>query len=262
MLIGISAYAQFPTSQTLGSPTTTTLIKGVAATQYGLVIQSSYADTSAINSNTTLDNIAGVMVRTTDGLIWVRSANASSWGNIITSFAGGTSIFTYGYNKQTFTINPFRFVSKLEYTNGLVVPVARIETEADSAWFRMTIAGRVPAKAGGHFITQSDSTNRLTSVGLDPGPDSTVGFQALFTKTAASFGYRTGSVYNNASAVVKGVSVDANTKVTISGLSLLLPKLTTAQRSAISSPDEGLAVYDTDLHKLYVYDGTTWQAAW
>lgn len=43
---------------------------------------------------------------------------------------------------------------------------------------------------------------------------------------------------------------------------LLPPRMTTAQRTAISSPAEGLMVYDLDIHKLYVYDGTTWQAAW
>jgi len=39
-------------------------------------------------------------------------------------------------------------------------------------------------------------------------------------------------------------------------------QMTTSQRTAISSPAESLAVYDLTLHKLYVYDGTTWQAAW
>lgn len=40
------------------------------------------------------------------------------------------------------------------------------------------------------------------------------------------------------------------------------PKMTTAQRTAIASVPEGLMVYDTDIHKLFVYDGTTWQACW
>ena len=41
----------------------------------------------------------------------------------------------------------------------------------------------------------------------------------------------------------------------------LPPRMTTAQRTAITAI-EGLIIYDTDLHKLYVYDGTTWQACW
>lgn len=42
----------------------------------------------------------------------------------------------------------------------------------------------------------------------------------------------------------------------------LPPRMTTKQRTAISSPAEGLCIYDLTLHKLYVYDGTVWQAAW
>jgi hypothetical protein len=38
-------------------------------------------------------------------------------------------------------------------------------------------------------------------------------------------------------------------------------KLTTTQKNALT-PSEGDQVYDITLHKLFVYDGTTWQAAW
>jgi len=42
----------------------------------------------------------------------------------------------------------------------------------------------------------------------------------------------------------------------------LPPRMTTAQRNAISAPEEGLEVYDLTLHKKFVYDGTTWQGCW
>lgn len=41
----------------------------------------------------------------------------------------------------------------------------------------------------------------------------------------------------------------------------LYPKYTTAERTALTA-EAGEAVYDTDTNKLYVYDGTTWQATW
>ena len=43
---------------------------------------------------------------------------------------------------------------------------------------------------------------------------------------------------------------------------LLPPRMTTSERTAINSPAEGLIVYDLTIHKLFVYDGTTWQSAW
>jgi len=39
----------------------------------------------------------------------------------------------------------------------------------------------------------------------------------------------------------------------------LPPKMTTAQKNAITSPTEGLQVYDTDLHKMCVYTGAAWE---
>lgn len=40
----------------------------------------------------------------------------------------------------------------------------------------------------------------------------------------------------------------------------LPPRMTTTQRTAISSPAEGLMVFDTTTKKSYTFDGTTWQA--
>lgn len=39
------------------------------------------------------------------------------------------------------------------------------------------------------------------------------------------------------------------------------PRMTTAQKNAIVSPQEGAVVYDTDLNSLYFYTGTAWAAA-
>lgn len=262
LTISLSVKAQFPVSQTLGSPTTTTLVKGLSGAQYGVLIQSSYADTSSINSNTTLDNVAGVIVRTGSDL-WVRNSTATKWDQLGGGGGAGSTVYTSGYNKNTFQVNAFRLMSLIEYTGGPVIPTARIENEADSAWFRLTFTGNVPGKTSGYMITQSDSLNRMTTIGLNPTNDSTKGFQVLMNKTSANIGYRSGASHLlAASDSLKGVKIDATTKVTITGLSLLLPRLTTTQRTAIALPDEGLAVYDTTLHKLFIWDGTTWQAAW
>ena len=54
----------------------------------------------------------------------------------------------------------------------------------------------------------------------------------------------------NASAAFQ---VDSTTK------GVLIPRMTTAQRTAIVLPAAGLIVYDTDTNKSYTYDGTSWQ---
>lgn len=40
---------------------------------------------------------------------------------------------------------------------------------------------------------------------------------------------------------------------------LLLPRMTTAQRTAIASPAAGLLVFDTSLNSMFMYDGIQWQ---
>ncbi|HEY3386105.1 MAG TPA: hypothetical protein VGK46_06330 [Saprospiraceae bacterium] len=40
----------------------------------------------------------------------------------------------------------------------------------------------------------------------------------------------------------------------------LLPRMTSAQRTTIPTPATGLMVYDTDLSKLYFYNGSSWNA--
>lgn len=46
--------------------------------------------------------------------------------------------------------------------------------------------------------------------------------------------------------------------VTSTNKGLLTPRMTTAQKAAISSPAVGLLVFDTDLNGFYYYDGSSW----
>lgn len=72
------------------------------------------------------------------------------------------------------------------------------------------------------------------------------------------------------SSITGTLKVGANTSADASAIleassttkGFLPPRMTTTQRDAIASPAAGLIVFDTDLAKLYCYDGSTWQAAW
>lgn len=48
-------------------------------------------------------------------------------------------------------------------------------------------------------------------------------------------------------------------EVTSTTKGFLPPRMTTTEKNAISSPPEGLIVYDTTLHKLCVYTGSAWE---
>ena len=49
--------------------------------------------------------------------------------------------------------------------------------------------------------------------------------------------------------------------VTATNKGFLMPRLTSNQRTAISSPASGLQVYDTDTNSIWFYNGTAWAAA-
>lgn len=44
------------------------------------------------------------------------------------------------------------------------------------------------------------------------------------------------------------------------GKGVLIPRMTTAQRTAIAAPATGLQVYDSDLNLLFYYNGSTWSS--
>jgi len=74
----------------------------------------------------------------------------------------------------------------------------------------------------------------------------------------SGFSFNTSGVFGTtnvpvASAILEAVSTTKG---------FLPPRMTTAQRTAISSPAAGLIVFDTDTTKSYTYDGSTWQAHW
>ena len=50
----------------------------------------------------------------------------------------------------------------------------------------------------------------------------------------------------------------AKLDVTANDKGILIPRLTTAQRAAITSPANGLMLYDTDTKSFWYYNGTAW----
>jgi WD40 repeat protein len=67
----------------------------------------------------------------------------------------------------------------------------------------------------------------------------------------------------NSSLKVGGTGLAASTaaiELNSTTKGLLLPRMTTTQMNAISSPPEGLKVYNTTTHNTWVYNGTAWVA--
>jgi len=68
---------------------------------------------------------------------------------------------------------------------------------------------------------------------------------------AQSFAINTTGATANASAMLDVTSINKG---------VLIPRLTTAQRVAITTPGKGLLVYDSTLQSFYFHDGVNWQS--
>jgi hypothetical protein len=55
-------------------------------------------------------------------------------------------------------------------------------------------------------------------------------------------------------------NASAQLDITSTTKGMLIPRMTTAQRTAIAAPANGLMVYDTNLASFYFYNGTAWAA--
>lgn len=66
-----------------------------------------------------------------------------------------------------------------------------------------------------------------------------------------------------ADSLVLGGSLNASAILDVQSTSkgFLTPRMTTAQKNAISSPAAGLVVYDTTTNLLYFYTGSSWQTS-
>lgn len=72
----------------------------------------------------------------------------------------------------------------------------------------------------------------------------------------------TGAGYTTQPFAIGTNSVNASAAFQVNSTTkgILLPVMTTTQKNAISSPAEGLIVYDLTEHKPYVYNGTSWES--
>lgn len=72
-----------------------------------------------------------------------------------------------------------------------------------------------------------------------------------------------GATTTNSITIGDSISPDASAVLDLKSttLGLLIPRMTTAQRNAISTPATGLIVYDTTLNQIFFYNATSWQSS-
>lgn len=100
----------------------------------------------------------------------------------------------------------------------------------------------------------------MTATSFSPGSHNTFDIGEASNRWKNSYAVQIFGDQISVGTTSTDASAIANIVSTTKGV--LLPRMTTTQRTAIPTPTEGLEVYDLTLHKKYVFDGTIWQACW
>ena len=114
------------------------------------------------------------------------------------------------------------------------------------------------------FAVSPDGSN-YSHASIEAKQDTNGAADTLEFRTSSS---NTQGATNNLAMIIQGGNVgigttspDASSLLDVSSTTkgVLLPRMTTTQVNAISSPSNGLTVYNTTLNTLCFYNGTAWQ---
>lgn len=150
--------------------------------------------------------------------------------------------------------------------SGSVYMHLRAGTEAFSTPLTSSQIGRFGSRGNDTAGSETDylgANLELTPTGTWSGSDHgmTAGFGATpsgtTTRVVNVVDTGAGMSVSTGTATAPGASASLELQGTNKGF--LPNKVTTTQKNAISSPAEGLVVYDTTLHKLCVYTGSAWE---
>lgn len=198
---------------------------------------------------------AGLMVyETTSNTIWVY--NGSAWAQ---QSSGGASVWTTAgnniYNSNTGNVGfglSSNINEKITVRGNMLIDCADpndITNGGANAIVRIMSHSTGPARVD--FIKSTDSS---------------VGGSIVYTSLTNRFYLSNGNNPNQlvladyGSVGINGSPVsDAALDIKSTTKGMLMPRLTGAQRLAISTPTTGMILYDTDRDEFYYYDGTAWQ---
>lgn len=170
------------------------------------------------------------------------------------TLVGGTGIDTVASATDTVTFNIDSTVVTL---TGSQILTNKTLTTPTIASFTNATHNHQNAAGGGTLDAAAIASGTLSNARVNfASPDPIGG-------TAPSTGkFTTIQTTGKVGVGIDPVSIDASAAMQISSTTqgLLIPEMSTGQRTAISSPAEGLLVYDTTLHQLFQYQGGSWIA--
>ncbi len=262
----------------LASPTFTGTVSGVTSTMVGL---GNVDNTSDVNKpvstaqQTALNLKSNIASPTFTGTVTSPALVLSSeTASTIASFDGSKNI-------KSLDVATYPSLTELSYVKGVTsaiqtqltgkVGIAGTETITGTKTFSALLTGTASATFSGAGVYVTIGTSGTTGVSL-----AGLGVADVNVSTGRiRFGGTAGGYYPTFIAGgTEGMRLDTNLAVSIGSAAnattssildltsttkgLLIPRMTTTQRDAISSPATGLIVHNTTLTTRDTYDGTRW----
>lgn len=217
------------------------------------------------SANFTYDSTSGELFFTKSGSLNKIKFKPNSTGTspqIELTYAGG-SVQSFGINSlNTGTYsNNFAVNNNLKAT-GLLLGTSPLST---SNWI-----GTSSAPTGSIFLAPTGGSAYIMFVNVGASNNAIIGTSSAngdfihFRNPTSGFnGTEVYRIVRASGNFLIGTSTDiASSILTVNSTTkgFLQPRMTTTQKTGISSPDNGLSVYDTDNKQPYYYDGTSWKA--
>jgi len=190
------------------------------------------------------------------GTLTFNSTSNATKGNII---FGATTKMYYDENVQT--LLGYSTTSQLRFRLGASASVGQslstrdgqlsigIVDDAQNSALRLLTNTSGLSYIDGYSEGSSKATNYDIIIGsrVNNTGNSITGNTTAETGSNVQIGYQTSTIPTSI------LTLNTTTR------GFLPPRMTTTQKNAISSPSEGLIVYDLTLHKLCVYNGSAWE---
>lgn len=169
----------------------------------------------------------------------------ATWGSITGTLSDQTDLQTALDGKQD-SINGTSTYIPYFGTDGRI-------TENANLYYNPSVSnGSVKVKLGDFSLINENGIHYSLA---NPGRLVLKSHEICFHNTTGQNGVKYGILHLGTASPHASAKVD----ITSTTQGVVFPRMTTEQRDAISSPAEGLIIYDLTTHKLQVFDGTTWQ---
>lgn len=182
------------------------------------------------------------------------------WANRMLFQSGGRNL------GQTIFVNEGDWELVIAYDDGVNIIFDQTAMYATPWWRHDTFARDRPGGLIG--INTKLPTAQLTITGGTLGGDTGIDFKRLFDATATMPSTITAGEYDAIKWNITGGTTDKNhlhildnatTVLKLNSNFIQIPKHTTGEINAISSPVEGMHVFNTTLHQLCYYNGSGWR---